>query len=75
MKPVLNHHNSHSGVVKLLLLGRISLVEVLPGDQLMRSVHKGEKEVIFLYTFLRIKLNEGLLIGMEEKGTESQWQN
>lgn len=40
-------------------------------QDLMRSVHKGEKEVIFLYTFLRIKLNEGLLIVMEEKGTQS----
>lgn len=75
MKHILNHHNPHSGVVKLLLLSRISLVVVLPGVHLMRSVHKGGKEGIFLYTFLRIKLNEGLLIGMGEKGTQSQWKN
>lgn len=75
MKPVLNHHSPHSRVVKLLLPGRISLIMMLPEIQLMRSVQKGEKEMIFLYTFLKIKLNEGLLIGMEEKRTQSQCKN
>lgn len=74
MKPVLNHYIPHSGIVKLLLPSRISLFVVLP-VQLMRSVYKGEKEMIFLNTFLKIKLNQGLLIGMEEKGTQRQWKN
>lgn len=79
MKSILNY-NPLFGVVKLLLLVMISLAVMLPGVQLMRSVHKDEKEMIFLYTFLRIKLKEGLLIGMEEKGTQSHllmslWSN
>lgn len=37
----------------------------------MRSVYKGEKKVFSLYSFLRIKLNEDCLIGMEKKGLKA----